>query len=112
MTDVSIDATIIEMADKLFQHGWSVNEESYDLLIQRCSYPNTQGDPKITYMIYIVYGLGSLGNFPNCQDWRVKHVLCSSSGDTIVEAKQNLLDDLMNRARDALAVPVEQVMDS
>lgn len=111
MTDISIDATIIEMADKLFQHGWGTGEESYDLLIQRCFYPDDIGGQKTNYMIYIVYGLGNLSSFPNCQDWRIKHVVCSSAGDTITKAKQNLLDDLLNRARDALSVPVEQVMD-
>jgi hypothetical protein len=33
-------------------------------------------------------------------------------GNTPAEAKQELLDTLVQKAKDALAVPVEQVMDS
>jgi len=101
MTD--IDDTLMEIAERLYT--WS-SDDSIDLLIQKVK------NQEKYYHCCIILSPAVICNVVKLEDWRVRHVLCTGTGKTALEAKQFLLNSLMDKAKHALAVPVEEVMES
>lgn len=104
MTDFSLDETILDMAQGLYY--WS-SEDCISILTQR----DVESDPIRCYC-FIVLTPGVMSCFLKVEDWKVRQVLCSGAGNTPTEAKQDLLNGLIQKAKDALAVPIKQVMES
>lgn len=105
--DSSMDDTIMTIAERLY--GWS-SEDHINLIIQKET-PEVS-DPIIRYYCFVIMTLGPLNSFLKIEDWKIRCVLCAGAGPSINEAKQDLLNRLLEKAKSALEVPVEQVMNS
>jgi len=92
---------ILSIAERLY--AWWSND-SIDLVIQK----NADG-----YHYFIVVMSGSPHapqTFNN--KWEIKYILCSGTGHTIDSAQHDLLSRLLQKARDVLEIPIEQIMNS
>jgi len=108
MEDLSLDNTILTMAERLYH--WS-SDDCISILVQRDLNRGTPNNTDDCYC-YVILTPAPISNFIKLKDFRIRQVLCSSMGNTPAEAKQKLLDTLVQKAKDALAVPIEQVMNS
>lgn len=107
MTDT--DSAILTIAQRLYH--WS-SEDNISILIQFDDNSSHDNSSPGLYYCYIILSSGLISNFFKLKDWKMRQVLCCTSGESIPEAKQNLLNELLKKAREALEVPIEQVMKS
>jgi hypothetical protein len=108
MEDLSLDNVILTIAERLYH--WS-SDDCISILVQRDLNREMSTDNNNCYC-YIILTPAPIANFIKLEDFKIRQVLCSTMGDTPAAAKRQLLDTLIEKAKDALAVPIEQIMNS
>lgn len=109
MSDMSIDAVILEMCERLYQ--WN-SDYKISMVCER--HVDDRSPSNYRYICSIIVSSGSfICDITSCDmidGWRIKLILWSESAYTISEAKQKLLNKLLERCKFALEVPIEKVM--
>jgi hypothetical protein len=103
MSDISIDATILEICERLYR--WN-SDYKISLVCER------NDDDR--YVCSVIMSSGPfICDIISCNmidDWRIKLVLWSEFGYNMSEAKRQLLNSLLEKCKFALEVPIEKVM--